>query len=152
LQVAGRAGRAAKPGEVWIQTHHPDHPLIRLLQQGDYQQVAKTLLAEREQAALPPYTSVALFHAEAHRLSEVENFLNRVKTVALTIGGCVSIRGPISALMARRAGRHRMQLLLQAEQKKTLQSFLHLLLPKIELLSNKWRIHWAVDVDPLEFG
>lgn len=152
LQVAGRAGRAKKPGEVWIQTHHPEHPLIQLLQQGHYQAVAKALLLEREQAALPPYTSLALFHAEAHRLPEVENFLHQVKDLALALGGPVAIRGPISALMARRAGRHRMQLLLQAEQKKTLQSFLRALLRKVEQLSNKMRIHWAVDVDPLELG
>ncbi len=152
LQVAGRAGRAAKSGEVWIQTHHPHHPLIQLLQQGNYQEVAKTLLLEREQATLPPYTSLALFHAEAHQLLEVENFLNQVKLEARKLAGVVSIRGPIAALMARRKGRHRMQLLLQAEQKKTLQSFLRLLLPKVDLLSNKRRIHWAVDVDPLDLA
>jgi len=150
LQVAGRAGRAAKPGEVWIQTHHPDHPLIQLLRQGNYQEVARSLLREREQAALPPYTSMALFHAEAHRPVEVENFLKQVKALALSLGGQVDVRGPVSALMARRAGRHRMQLLLQAEQKKTLQIFLRALLQKVEQLSNKLRIHWAVDVDPIE--
>ncbi len=150
LQVAGRAGRATKPGEVWIQTHHPHHPFIQLLQQGNYQQVAKALLQEREQAALPPYSSLALFHAEAHRLPEVENFLNQVKELAQSLGNSVSIRGPISALMARRAGRYRMQLLLQAEHKKTLHAFLRQLLQKVEGLSNKLRIHWAVDVDPME--
>lgn len=150
LQVAGRAGRAAKPGEVWIQTHHPDHPLIQLLQQGNYQQFAKSLLQERESASLPPYTSLALFHAEAHRPLEVENFLQQVKTIAASLDKQVMIRGPISALMARRAGRHRMQLLLQAEHKKTLQPFLRALLQRVETLSNKLRIHWAVDVDPVE--
>ncbi len=152
LQVAGRAGRASKPGEVWIQTRHPEHPFIQLLQQGNYQAVAKALLSEREQAVLPPYSCLALFHAEAHRLPEVEKFLGEVKTLALSLGGAVEVRGPVAALMARRAGRHRMQLLLQAEQKKTLQSFLRALLRKVEQLSNKMRIHWAVDVDPLEFG
>lgn len=152
LQVAGRAGRASKPGEVWIQTHHPGHPFIQLLQQGDYRQVAQALLQEREQAALPPYSSLALFHAEAHRLSEAENFLNQVKELAQGLGDKVSIRGPIAALMARRAGRYRMQLLLQAEHKKTLHAFLRQLLQKVEGLSNKLRIHWAVDVDPIELG
>jgi primosomal protein N' (replication factor Y) len=152
LQVAGRAGRSTKPGEVWIQTHHPEHPFIQLLKQGNYQQVARSLLEEREQAALPPYSSLVLFHAEAHRPLEVEKFLKEVKELALSLGTRVSIRGPVSALMARRAGRHRMQLLLQAEQKKTLQHFLRALLQKVEQLSNKIRIHWAVDVDPIELG
>lgn len=149
LQVAGRAGRANKPGSVWLQTHHPDHPLIQLLKKGDYQQFAKILLAERELALLPPYSALALFHAEAHRLSAVEDFLVQVKEIALRLKGEVSVHGPISALMPRRAGRYRMQLLLQAEQKKSLQGFLRVLLSKVELLPTKLRIHWAVDVDPL---
>ena len=150
LQVAGRAGRADKPGEVWIQTHHPDHPLIQLLKQGDYHRFAKSILSERQAAVLPPYSSLALFHAEAHRPHEVENFLTAVKAQAQTIAGKVSIRGPIPALMARRAGRHRMQLLLQADHKKTLQPFLRTLLQKVDQLSNRLRIHWTLDVDPLE--
>lgn len=152
LQVAGRAGRSTKPGEVWIQTHHPEHPFIQLLQQGNYRQIAEALLQERERASLPPYTSLALFHAEAHRQGEVEHFLNQVKKLAQNLSAPVSVRGPIAALMARRAGRHRMQLLLQAEQKKTLQAFLRRLLSQVEELKTKLRIHWAIDVDPLELG
>lgn len=152
LQVAGRAGRAEKSGEVWIQTHHPEHPFIQLLQKGNYQDIAQALLLEREQAALPPYASLALFHAEAHRQPDVEHFLNQVKKLAQGLGEGVSIRGPVAALMARRAGRHRMQLLLQADQKKTLQAFLRKLLRQVESLTTKLRIHWAVDVDPMELG
>jgi primosomal protein N' (replication factor Y) len=152
LQVAGRAGRAAKPGAVWIQTHHPDHPLIQLLQQGNYQAFAKSLLTERRSAALPPFSSLALFHAEAHRSSEVEDFLKQVKALAASVDASVSIRGPVAAIMARRAGRHRMQLLLQAKQKKSLQLFLRKLLVKVDNLPSKLRIHWTVDVDPLEMG
>jgi primosomal protein N' (replication factor Y) (superfamily II helicase) len=150
LQVAGRAGRADKPGSVWLQTHQPEHPLIQLLTQDNYQQFAKILLAERESALLPPYAALALFHAEAHRLSVVEEFLAQVKTIALNLKGEVTVRGPISALMSRRAGRYRMQLLFQAEQKKHLQAFLRVLLAQVESLSTKLRIHWALDVDPLE--
>lgn len=150
LQVAGRAGRATKPGEVWIQTYHPQHPLIQLFIQGNYQQLAKALLQERKIAALPPFSSLALFHAEAHRQHEVEVFLQQIKQAALSLSAQVSIQGPISALMARRAGRHRMQLLLQAEHKKDLQPFLRALLQRIEGLSSKLKVHWAVDVDPVE--
>lgn len=152
LQVAGRAGRAAKPGTVCIQTHHPEHPLIQLLKAGNYPAFAQALLSERRSALLPPFSSLALFHAEAHRSQEVEKFLNQVKALASKLDTSVSIRGPVAALMARRAGRHRMQLLLQAAEKKTLQLFLRKLLRQVDALSTKLRIHWAVDVDPVEMA
>lgn len=150
LQVAGRAGRATKPGQVWIQTHHPDHLLVQLLKEGNYQQFAQSLLQEREAASLPPFSALALFHAEAHCLTVVENFLQQVKVLAGHLNHAVSVRGPISALMSRRAGRYRMQLLLQAHDKKILQQFLRSLLQKVETLASKPRIHWTVDVDPVE--
>jgi len=152
IQVAGRAGRASKPGEVWIQTHYPDHPLIQQLKQGDYLTFAKTLLSERQEAKLPPTASWALLHAEAHRPHEVENFLQEAKAIATALQGPINTRGPISALMARRAGRHRMQLLFQAQEKKALQRFLRLFLARLETLSTKLRIHWSLDVDPVEMG
>ncbi|HVY53094.1 MAG TPA: primosomal protein N' [Gammaproteobacteria bacterium] len=150
LQVAGRAGRASKPGIVSIQTHHPEHPLLQLLRAGNYQEFAKTLLNEREMAQLPPYAAMALFHAEAHKLVAVETFLEEVKQVALALKTPVIIRGPVPALMSRRAGRYRMQLIFQADHKKDLQPFLRGLLQKVEAFPSKLKIHWSVDVDPVE--
>jgi len=150
LQVAGRAGRAMKPGAVWIQTHHPEHPLLQLLTQRNYQQFAKSLLLERQSAALPPFTSLALFHAEAHQAQDAEHFLNHVKKIARSLDQNISVQGPVPAIMARRAGRHRLQLLMQTPHRQKLQQFLRRLLVSIENFSTKRRIHWAVDVDPVE--
>ena len=65
VQVAGRAGRADKPGEVLIQTAFPDHPLFRALREHDYDTWAKTLLAERQSAGFPPFMYQVLLRAEA---------------------------------------------------------------------------------------
>ncbi|MEZ9856634.1 primosomal protein N', partial [Vibrio breoganii] len=79
IQVAGRAGRASKPGEVILQTHHPEHGLLQALLHKDYNHFAQTALAERKQAMLPPYTFMTLFRAEANDTRLVEEFLRQVR-------------------------------------------------------------------------
>jgi primosomal protein N' (replication factor Y) (superfamily II helicase) len=150
LQVSGRAGRVEKAGKVIIQTHHPHHPLLQQLLQQSYQHFATTLLNERAAASLPPYTFFALFRAEAHRVDYVQNFLQQVKKLLPMKNNKLQLLGPFSASMPRRAGRHRMQLLVQAEQRPLLQKFLKELMPQIEKISTKHRVRWSLDVDPLE--
>lgn len=150
LQVSGRAGRAEKPGKVLIQTHHPDHPLlIQLLREG-YKSFADSLLKERQIAFLPPYFFFALFRAEAYHARQAAGFLQQIKNITDVTGKNIRILGPIPALMPKRAGRHRVQLLIQAATRSVLQRFLKDLVPAIESLPGKHRVHWSLDVDPLE--
>ncbi len=74
IQVAGRAGRASKPGEVVLQTHHPEHSLLQALLHKDYHHFALTALEERKLAQLPPYSFLSLFRAEANHTAQVEEF------------------------------------------------------------------------------
>src|SRR5690606_24122326 len=74
VQVAGRAGRARRPGEVWLQTHHPPHPLLQTLLQGGYPAFAGAALQEREAAGSPPFAFLALLRAEANERAPVEAF------------------------------------------------------------------------------
>lgn len=150
LQVAGRAGRVAKPGTVLIQTHHPDHPLLHQLLNESYQYFASTLLKEREQALLPPYAYLALFRAEAHNMEQAMHFLQQVKNLASASGENIPFWGPVPAPMPRRAGRFRVQLLVSAKQRPLLQRCLTRLLPEIEKLPSKQQVRWSLDVDPLE--
>ncbi|MHB1948697.1 MAG: primosomal protein N' [Gammaproteobacteria bacterium] len=150
LQVSGRAGRAEKPGKVIIQTHHPDHPLLHQLLRQSYHHFALTLLKEREQAQLPPYFFFALFRAEAYDLDHAFTFLQQIKNAKDISGKSVRMLGPIPAPMPRRAGRHRVQLLIQAAHRPVLQNFLKNLLPEIDKIPSKHRVHWSLDVDPLE--
>lgn len=150
LQVAGRAGRMSKPGTVVIQTHHPDHPLLHQLLRESYHYFASTLLKERAQAMLPPYAFLALFRAEAHSVEQATNFLLQVKNIADQLGETIPVWGPVPAPMPRRAGRYRVQLLMQAQQRPLLQRCLKRLLPEIEKLTSKQQVRWSLDVDPLD--
>ncbi len=150
LQVAGRAGRVSKPGTVVIQTHHPDHLLLHQLLRDSYRQFATTLLAEREQAELPPFGYLALFRAEVHQAEQAMHFLEQIKGLATKLGESLPIWGPVSAPMARRAGKFRVQLLISSKHRPVLQRCLKRLLPDIEKLKSKQQVRWSLDVDPLE--
>ena len=149
VQVAGRAGRALKPGEVWLQTHHPDHPLLRDLLRSGYAQVARELLAERKDAGLPPYAHLALLRAEAKTPTAAEQFLSAAAQAAQPPES-VSLLGPMPAPMPRRAGSHRGQLLLSAAERKTLHAFLPNWLARVRELPSTRKVRWSIDVDPVD--
>jgi primosomal protein N' (replication factor Y) len=150
-QVAGRAGRAEKPGRVVIQTRHPDHPLLQTLVHQGYQPFAEEALAERSAAGLPPFSFQALMRAEASREGVANRFLDQAVDLAtdLKLAG-VELWGPVPAPMERRAGRYRAHLLVQAPQRSALQRLLGLWLPKVRDLKAARQVRWSVDVDPQE--
>jgi len=149
-QVAGRAGRANKPGEVWLQTHHPEHPLLQDLVNNGFPHFARFALQERHQANLPPFHYQALFKAEAHQAQKAFDFLLQVSQLACSPQ--VMLIGPLPALMEKRQGRYRMQLLLQSPQRSALQNLLQQLLPLAEALPLANQIRWSLDVDPQDFS
>jgi primosomal protein N' (replication factor Y) len=150
LQVAGRAGRASKAGTVIIQTRHPDHPLLLQLLRESYYYFANTLLKDRRLAELPPFAYFALFRAEAHAQAQAIQFLQQIKNLVDNNADAVPIWGPIAAPMPRKAGRYRVQLLMQAPHRPLLQRCLRRILPEIEKLPGKQTIRWSLDVDPLD--
>jgi len=136
-QVAGRAGRAEKSGEVLIQTHHPEHILLQTLLHQGYESFSRDTLAERKNAALPPHWHLVIIRSESttinvarHFLSEVASLLTAQKNTA------VEVFGPLSAPMERRAGRYRYQLMLQARHRKPLHQILHNSLGQISKLKS----------------
>lgn len=150
-QVAGRSGRAERPGHVILQTCHPHHPLLKTLLEKGYPDFANSLLTERKVTNLPPYSYHVLIRAEAVLLQKALAFLNFVKKEALTKAmPHLSISGPISAPMERRLGKHRAQLLLQAPERSALQKLLQQLVPKIESNMIVNTVKWSLDVDPID--
>ncbi|MGH8162563.1 MAG: replication restart helicase PriA, partial [Gammaproteobacteria bacterium] len=148
-QVAGRAGRGEKAGEVLIQTRHPDHPLLLELLRHGYAGFAERALAERETSNLPPYGALALIRAEATNEAAPRNFLAAASRLLAGVRG-LHIMGPAPAPLLRRAGRYRYQLLLEARERKTLQNALARLYPQVLELPAARRVRIALDVDPAD--
>ena len=149
MQVAGRAGRADKPGRVLIQTAFPDHPLFRYLQRHDYAGYARELLAERRQLDLPPYTRQALLRAEATTMDAALAFLQRAAALAPEQAD-VSVFSATPAPMARVANLERAQLLVQSAQRRALQAFVRDWRPQLDTIRPRVA-RWSLDVDPLVF-
>ena len=151
LQVAGRAGREEKEGEVLIQTHHADHPLFQPLLKHDYPGFAKKLIEERQQTELPPFTHLALLRAEAVDQQTPMAFLEQARLLLeQNKQDDVLLMGPFPALMERRAGRYRAQLLIQANNRKQLQSLFSLSISQIESHKTAKKVRWSVDIDPMD--
>jgi len=155
MQVAGRAGRAGLPGEVIVQTDFPDHPVYAALATHDYPQFAEALLAERRAAQLPPYTHVALLAAEAHHRADVDAFLHNAHAAGTALVGEshaeVTVFSPVPALLSRRAGFERGQIVAQSDRRPALQRFLAAWRDALAALPGR-RARWALDVDPAGFG
>lgn len=153
IQVSGRAGRAQRPGEVLLQTHHPEHPLLSTLLAGGYAAAADLALAERAAAELPPYAFLALLRAEANHEAAVQTFLDDARNcldAARLASGQLDASPPMPAPMPRRAGKSRWQLLLSARQRPALQAALGQWLPQLYALPSARKVRWSVDVDPLD--
>jgi primosomal protein N' (replication factor Y) len=149
VQVAGRAGRASRPGEVYIQTACPDHPLLDRLVREGYDGFAQSALLERTAAGWPPFSRLALVRADAPERADALGFLEAARRAAPT-GTAVRLLGPVAAVMERRAGRYRAQLLLECPQRSELHHFLTQWLPTLEALPEARRARWNLDVDPQE--
>jgi primosomal protein N' (replication factor Y) len=155
LQVTGRTGRSERAGQAVIQTHFSDHPLLETLIQQGYQAFAEKILEERKATILPPFSHIALLRAEATRQDLPLQFLHEVKKTA---GPMVSnqkvqhvdLLGPIPAVMEKKAGRFRAQLLFQATNRNRLQRFLGDCVPLLDKLSLARKVRWSIDVDPLD--
>jgi primosomal protein N' (replication factor Y) (superfamily II helicase) len=180
IQVAGRAGRADKPGEVLLQTHHPDHPLLQLLLDGGYAAFAEAELAQREAAGFPPFAHLALLRAEAKHADAPMAFLHAARRAFAPFekgghGGfafaaalqaqkqipldppfskgeasSIEVSGPFPAPMPRRAGMYRAQLLLSSRERRQLHAALDGAMPAIHELPEARKVRWSLDVDPMD--
>jgi len=148
-QVAGRAGRAEKPGEAWLQTHQPDHPVIRAILGGDEEAFWKAEAAERRAAGVPPYGRMAGIILSSPDVAQVFDFgaeLARRDGPLRRVGA--QVYGPAPAPIARVRGRHRVRLLVKAEKSVPLQAALAEWVGQLKLPSN---LRLAIDIDPQSF-
>ncbi len=150
VQVAGRAGRANKPGSVWLQTHQPEHPLLTDLIYNGYQHVSRSILDERRAAALPPYYYQALFKAEHKDRNKCLELLRHIQQ-QLAFTGC-KITGPLPCLIEKRQLRFRFMLVVHGASRQHLHQSLSRCIPAVEALPLANAVRWSVDVDPHDFS
>jgi len=151
VQVAGRAGREKTAGEVLIQTAFPTHPFWKRLLDAGYSGVSAEILAERDATHWPPFSRLALVRSSAHKRAEAHAFLGTAKDLIRQLDGdAIRVLGPVDAVMARKAGRYRAQLLLQTGDRQALHAVLRQLRPRLESSPAARRVRWSIDVDPIE--
>ena len=152
MQVGGRSGRAALPGQVLVQTQYPEHPLYRALAAHDFAAFAAGQLAERERAGFPPFTHQAMLRAEAPELKQALAFLQTAAEIGAGLAtGEVALYDAVPMRLHRLAHLERAQLLAESRSRPALQAFLAQWLAAIRELKAPKVLRWHVDVDPLEF-
>jgi primosomal protein N' (replication factor Y) len=148
-QVAGRAGRRERPGEVLVQTRYPDHPLFAALARHDFASFAESQLEERRSAGFPPFVFEAALRAEATKLDTAMRFLRTAAALADAPEG-VHVYDPVPNILTRRAGLERAQLLVQSRSRPALQAYVGAI--SARLFEQPPRdVRWHLDVDPIEF-
>ncbi|MFP6816895.1 MAG: primosomal protein N' [Pseudomonadales bacterium] len=143
IQVAGRAGRAEDPGEVWIQTYQPDSALLRSLMEHGYSGFADRELAVRQNSGLPPYRPMALVRAEAANPDAANDYLAQLRT---RLGAPLEVLGPAPAPVVRVANRFRFQLLVLADDRTKLRRGLRVLRAAEPVAG----VRWSLDIDPYD--
>jgi len=150
-QVAGRAGRSHKTGQVLLQTTQPQHPVLLTLLQHGYLMFARQLLEERQRWQLPPFAYQALIRADALEMDNAMDYLLKIRD-RLSACNQVQLMGPTAAPLEKKAGRYRAQLLLQASRRDLRHQCLSLLTQHDKSLRNKKNVRWSIDIDPVELS
>src|SRR3954466_4245377 len=148
-QVAGRAGRRERLGEVLVQTRYPGHPLFAALARHDFAGFAESQLEERRSAGFPPFVFDAALRAEASRLDTAMRFLREAAALAEAPDG-VHVYDPVPNILTRRAGFERAQLVIQSRSRPALQSYLSAISARLFEQAPR-EVRWHLDVDPIEF-
>lgn len=147
VQVAGRAGREEKRGEVWIQSYDPDNQDLKSLVKDGYEGFTETELQLREQAHFPPFGQMAVIRSEGPDERVAEEFCTEVLNTLRQSD--VRVLGPANAPITRVARQYRFQGIVLARRRREL----HEALKTVERMRPKSRkIRWSIDVDPSEMA
>lgn len=149
LQVAGRAGRAEKPGQVLIQTNFPEQSIFQEIKKQSYSTFCKQMLNFRQMACLPPFRYSAILRAEAVNQHAGKQFLQQLKSDCESLLNSTDILGPSPMPLARKAGRYRWQLLLLNSDRRALHQLLSHITQSIQPKSSL-QVRWSLEVEPLE--
>lgn len=147
VQVAGRAGRADKPGHALIQTHQPDHEALIALAAGDRERFISAELAMRDMLGLPPFGKLAAVIIWGFDLKKTEQFAKDFVMKAPRADG-IEILGPSEPPIGRLRGQFRRRILVQAEASVNLSAYMQAWRAKTRLPP---KIKLQIDIDPQSF-
>jgi len=152
VQVAGRAGRGERKGEVYLQTLRPDHPLLNILIDKDYRHFSKQTLKERQAALLPPFRYAALIRCESKSQEQNQEFLQQHAQALRQISEhLIDIWGPIPAPMERKAGRYQAHMVLLSHDRARLHFYIRAWW--LNMLHQKpSTMKLTLDIDPQELS
>lgn len=156
MQVAGRAGRHARGGEVIVQTDYPEQPVYQALVRHDYVGFATYGLDERKEVGLPPYAWQALLMAESRELTQALDFLTQARGLAAQrpdqypTAEAVTLYDPVPLRVVRVANVERAQLLVECANRPALHAFLTIWSADLVELARHCRVRYTLEVDPLE--
>lgn len=148
-QVAGRAGRAERPGEALLQTFQPEHPVIRAILSGDEEEFWRAEADQRREAGVPPFGRMAgiiLSGSDLTQVFDLGNALARNDGPLRQVGA--QLFGPAPAPIARVRGRHRVRLLVKADKGIALQDALARWVAPFRM---KGDLRLSIDIDPQNF-
>lgn len=148
-QVAGRAGRAERPGEALLQSHQPEHPTIQAILSGDEEAFWRAEADARRMMEMPPYGRMAGIILSGPDAAEVFDFGQALVRVRAPLDAIkAELYGPAPAPIARIRGRYRVRLLVKAAKTAPIQDALRRWLSQVQI-PNKIRL--SVDIDPQSF-
>ena len=146
-QVAGRAGRADRPGRVLLQTYQPEHPVMETLIAGDRDRFIETEAAARREHGMPPYGRLAAVIVSGRDARAVDAAASALGRTAPRLDG-VAVFGPAPAPIAVIRGRHRRRLLMRARKDVGIQDLLR---QWVFALKPPSGVRISVDIDPYSF-
>jgi primosomal protein N' (replication factor Y) (superfamily II helicase) len=146
-QVAGRAGRAGRPGRVLLQTHMPEHPVMRALVNWDRDRFLAAEAEERQRLGLPPFGRLAALILASPDEQAVDNAARRLARVAPRAKD-LEVLGPAPAPLAILRSRHRRRFLVKASRSADIQGMIAAWLHRVEIPTS---VRLYVDIDPYSF-
>ncbi len=156
LQVAGRAGRIKRSGQVLIQSLYPESEVFGSVRAHDYMDFARHELVRRAEAQQPPYLHHALFRASSKKEGDPTQFLVAARGYLLGLLDSgrfdgVRVLDAVPSPIGRISDRYRVQLLTVGADAVTFSRFLEESVDHLEAMRKKSGLRWSIDVDPTDF-
>lgn len=150
-QVAGRAGRGAVAGEVYIQTHYAGHQLLQDLVNNGYQHFSYFALQERKHMQLPPYTHQAIVRAESESIVKLERLLHDLVAYLQPISDAQLV-GPLPAHPAMILKRHRQLVSVMFASRLQLNHIMHQVRRFLSEHALGHQVRWSLNIDPMDYN